>query len=86
MAVLSTWLILPGLSLTLGLDMRDRGKIFWEWADPDLHFRNFDERMAPSLTSKYGSQRRPRLSCFSGFMPKMVSCCSRRAMWTAKII
>lgn len=26
--------------------MRNRGQIFWEWADPDLHFRNFDERMA----------------------------------------
>lgn len=26
--------------------MRNRGQVFWEWADPDLHFRNFDERMA----------------------------------------
>lgn len=26
--------------------MRNRGQIFWEWADPDLHFRNFDERLA----------------------------------------
>lgn len=46
MAGLWIWLILPGLSLTLGRDMRNRGQIFWEWADPDLHFRNFDERMA----------------------------------------
>lgn len=25
--------------------MRNRGQIFWEWADPDLHVRNFDERL-----------------------------------------
>lgn len=26
--------------------MRDRGKLYWDWANPELHFRNFDERLA----------------------------------------
>lgn len=26
--------------------MRNRGKVYWEWADPELHFRNYDERLS----------------------------------------
>lgn len=26
--------------------MRNRGKVYWGWANPDLHFRNHDERLA----------------------------------------
>lgn len=26
--------------------MRKRGKIYWSWADADLHCRNLDERLA----------------------------------------
>ncbi|NIE74814.1 hypothetical protein F3J44_28770 [Pantoea sp. Tr-811] len=25
--------------------MRARGKLYWDWADPALHFRNYDERL-----------------------------------------
>ena len=25
--------------------MRIRGEVYWEWADPELHFRNYDERL-----------------------------------------
>lgn len=25
--------------------MRNRGKVYWEWANPELHFRNHDERL-----------------------------------------
>ncbi|MFB1630214.1 hypothetical protein [Pseudomonas sp. AP-1] len=25
--------------------MRNRGQVYWAWADPELHFRNFDERL-----------------------------------------
>lgn len=25
--------------------MRNRGKVYWEWANPELHFRNYDERL-----------------------------------------
>ena len=26
--------------------MRNRGKVDWNWADPQLHFRNCDERLS----------------------------------------
>ncbi len=26
--------------------MRNRGKVYWEWANPELHFRNYDERLS----------------------------------------
>lgn len=26
--------------------MRNRGSTYWEWANPDIHFRNFDERLS----------------------------------------
>ncbi|WP_236170155.1 hypothetical protein [Pseudomonas parasichuanensis] len=26
--------------------MRNRGKVYWDWADPELHFRNYDERLS----------------------------------------
>lgn len=26
--------------------MRNRGKVYWGWATPEVHFRNFDERLA----------------------------------------
>ena len=26
--------------------MRNRGKVYWDWADPALHFRNYDERLS----------------------------------------
>ncbi|MCO7519298.1 MULTISPECIES: hypothetical protein [unclassified Pseudomonas] len=26
--------------------MRNRGKVYWDWADPQLHFRNCDERLS----------------------------------------
>lgn len=25
--------------------MRNRGQVYWEWANPELHFRNQDERL-----------------------------------------
>lgn len=25
--------------------MRNRGKVYWDWANPELHFRNYDERL-----------------------------------------
>jgi hypothetical protein len=25
--------------------MRKRGEIYWDWANPELHFRNYDERL-----------------------------------------
>ncbi|RII74234.1 hypothetical protein [Pseudomonas monteilii] len=25
--------------------MRNRGQVYWDWADPELHFRNHDERL-----------------------------------------
>lgn len=25
--------------------MRNRGTVYWEWANPVLHFRNYDERL-----------------------------------------
>lgn len=28
-----------------GFVMRIRGKVYWGWANPDLHFRNHDERL-----------------------------------------
>ncbi|MGE8049668.1 hypothetical protein ACQKPT_15370 [Pseudomonas monteilii] len=26
--------------------MRNRGKVYWDWANPELHFRNYDERLS----------------------------------------
>ncbi|MBS6039949.1 MULTISPECIES: hypothetical protein [Pseudomonas] len=26
--------------------MRNRGTVYWEWANPGLHFRNYDERLS----------------------------------------
>ncbi|MBK0059648.1 hypothetical protein IAE40_13465 [Pseudomonas sp. S44] len=26
--------------------MRNRGTVYWDWANPELHFRNYDERLA----------------------------------------
>ncbi|MCI0911415.1 MULTISPECIES: hypothetical protein [Pseudomonas] len=26
--------------------MRNRGKIYWDWASPELHVRNYDERLS----------------------------------------
>ncbi|MFK0309692.1 hypothetical protein ACIQUF_00465 [Pseudomonas sp. NPDC090233] len=26
--------------------MRNRGTVYWEWANPELHFRNYDERLS----------------------------------------
>lgn len=26
--------------------MRNRGSVYWEWANPELHFRNYDERLS----------------------------------------
>lgn len=25
--------------------MRKRGNVYWKWANPELHFRNYDERL-----------------------------------------
>ncbi|MBH3451991.1 hypothetical protein I5S84_24520 [Pseudomonas putida] len=25
--------------------MRNRGKVYWEWANPEMYFRNYDERL-----------------------------------------
>lgn len=25
--------------------MRNRGKVYWDWANPELHFRSYDERL-----------------------------------------
>ncbi|MBK4989819.1 hypothetical protein [Pseudomonas sp. S36] len=26
--------------------MRNRGTVYWDWANPELHFRNYDERLS----------------------------------------
>lgn len=26
--------------------MRNRGQVYWDWANPELHFRNYDERLS----------------------------------------
>ena len=26
--------------------MRNRGTVYWGWANPELHFRNYDERLS----------------------------------------
>lgn len=29
--------------------MRTRGQIYWNWADPELHCRNYDERLPSGI-------------------------------------
>lgn len=29
--------------------MRKRGEIYWDWADPSMHCRNYDERFSTEL-------------------------------------
>ncbi|QXH44236.1 hypothetical protein KSS93_15165 [Pseudomonas xanthosomatis] len=26
--------------------MRNRGTVYWDWVNPELHFRNYDERLS----------------------------------------
>lgn len=66
--------------------MRNRGKIYWEWANSELHSRNYDERLPCgtliNIQARLSLENVTQL--FLGIYGKKKACsCSKRYTLTA---